>query len=76
MKASTRQFPAMIARFWQFVLLFAVVRVAIGIVFIVMAGRDDAAWSLRATVIVALAALVCFVVAMAVRRWAPPRRIS
>ena len=74
MMSAFRSFSAKLRRLWQFVLLFAVLRIAVGVVILALAGRDDTAWGLRATALVLLAAVVCFAVALAVRRWAPPRR--
>lgn len=74
MMSAFRSFGARLRRLWQFVLLFAVLRIGAGVVILAFAGRDDTAWGLRATALVLLAAVVCFAVALAVRRWAPPRQ--
>lgn len=64
---------ATLRRVLQALVLFALFRIAVGVVLIATSGAD-AAWSLRLTIIAAIAALVCLGAALAVRAWAPPRR--
>lgn len=73
MRARFGRYSATLRRIWQVLVLFAVLRLGMGLTLIIIAGRDDAAWSLRLTIIAALAAIVCFGSALAVRAWSPPR---
>lgn len=61
-------------RIWQALVLFAIFRIAMGIALLAFTGRDNAAWSLRLSVIAAIATVACLGAALAVRAWAPPRR--
>jgi hypothetical protein len=54
-------------------LLFAVARVALGIVMIAFFERDSVAWSYQMTLLLAAGLALCIVAAYAVRRWSPPR---
>ena len=64
----------MVRRAWQFVVLFAIVRLAAGIALVALGGGF--AWSVEVTAICAGAVIVYLLVALAVRRWAPPRGAS
>jgi len=63
-------------RVMEIILLFAIVRVIVGVTMIALFNRDAVAWGIELTLIVALTFAVCVGVALAVRRWSPPRRVS
>jgi hypothetical protein len=65
---------AKVQRLWRLLVLFLVLRLVVGVIFIAWSGA--VAWSMELTLIVAAAVLVYVLVALAVRRWAPPRRAS
>ena len=58
-------------RLWHLLILFLVLRLVAGLVLVAI---DGAAWSIELTLITAAAVAVYAAVALAVRRWAPPRR--
>jgi hypothetical protein len=58
-------------RLWDLLILFLVLRLAAGVLLVAI---DGAAWSIELTLIVAAAVAIYALVALAVRRWAPPRR--
>lgn len=61
---------------FQIIVLFAVLRLAAGLAMIVLFERDAVAWGGEVTLIVAAAVVVCLLVALAVRRYSPPRGAS
>lgn len=62
---------ARLRRLWHLLILFLVLRLGAGVVLVAL---DGAAWSIELTLIVAAAVAIYALVALAVRRWAPPRR--
>ena len=56
----------------QLIIAFAVARVIAGLMIIAFFSRDSVAWGYEVTLIVAVCVAVCLLVALAVRRWAPP----
>ncbi len=63
-------------RVMEIILLFALVRVIVGVAMIALFNRDAVAWGIELTLIVGAAFAVSIGVALAVRRWSPPRRVS
>jgi hypothetical protein len=62
-----------VRKLWHLLVLFLILRLLAGIVMIIFDG--GIARSLELTVIIAAAVLVYGLVALAVRQWAPPRRV-
>ncbi len=58
------------------VVLIAVVRIGAGLAVIALFDRDAVAWGPEVTAIVVAAVAVPVLVALAVRRWSPRRRVS
>jgi hypothetical protein len=69
-----RRIAAQLRRLWRLLVLFVVLRLAAGVALIAVDGGVAA--GIELTLIVAAAVAVYGAVALAVRRWAPPRRIS
>lgn len=65
---------SILQRVMEIILLFALVRVIVGVTMIALFNRDAVAWGIELTLIIALAFAVSILVALAVRRWSPPRR--
>ena len=74
MRDRLSRYSPTLSRVLQVLVLFALLRIAMGVTLIAIAGRGDAAWGLRLTIIAAIATVVCLGAALAVRAWAPPRR--
>ena len=58
----------------SFIVLFCVARLLAGVLAIAFLDRDSVAWGLEMTIITAVAVAACLFAALAVRRYAPPRR--
>ena len=65
---------AQLRRSFRLVVLFCVLRFVVGIGAIVVFERDSIAWGYELTAIVLAMLAVYVLVALAVRRWAPPCR--
>jgi hypothetical protein len=65
---------ARIRRLWGLVVLFVVLRLLLGVAFIAFNGGIARSYEL--TLLCLIAVVVYVGVALAVRRWAPPRRAS
>ncbi len=76
MLTTGRRAFSMLQRVMEIILLFALVRIIVGVAMIALFNRDAVAWGIELTLIVALAFAVSIAVALAVRRWSPPRRAS
>lgn len=74
MHEALRSIASKLQRLWRILILFLVLRLIAGLVLI--AFDDSFAWGIELTLILAVAVTVCLLVALAVRRWAPPRRAS
>jgi membrane protein YdbS with pleckstrin-like domain len=74
MRDALRFVSAKLQRLWRLLILFLVLRLIAGLVLV--AFNDSFAWSIELTAIVVVGVAVYVLVALAVRRWAPPRRIS
>ncbi|MEX2226697.1 MAG: hypothetical protein WEB52_09640 [Dehalococcoidia bacterium] len=57
-------------------LVFAIARLLAGIIIITFVERDAVAWTWGLTLLMAAGIAICFGAALAVRRWAPPRRAN
>ena len=68
-----RRAGAIADRVFRFILLFAVVRIIVGVAAIAFFDRGAFAWGPELTIIVAVAAVVYLAVALCVRRWSSPR---
>jgi hypothetical protein len=66
-------FTSRIQRIFRLVVLFCVLRVAAGLAAILLFDRDAMAWGVELTLIVVAMLAIYLLVALAVRRWAPPR---
>jgi hypothetical protein len=64
-------FTATAQRWWRILILFLVARLAAGLALLAYDG--GIAWSMELTLLVAACVAVYVLVALAVRRWAPPR---
>jgi hypothetical protein len=73
MRARWHAFTSTIQRMWRLVLLFCVLRIVVGVASLLLFNRDAVAWGLELTLIVAAMLGVYVLVALAVRRWSPPR---
>jgi hypothetical protein len=69
-----RSIAATIQRWWRLLVLFLILRLGVGVA--LLAFDADFARGIELTVIVAASLAVYLLVALAVRRWAPPRRSS
>jgi hypothetical protein len=67
---------AKVRRVFRLIVLFCVLRLAVGVAMIAIFDRDAIAWGPELTVIVVAALVIYVLVALAVRRWARPRAIS
>lgn len=65
---------AKLQRLWRLLILFLVLRLIAGAVLV--AFDDGFAWGIELTLIVGAAIAIPVLVALAVRRWAPPHRTS
>jgi hypothetical protein len=61
-------------RWWRLLILFLVLRLLVGVVMLVF--DDSFALSVELTLIIAASLAVYILVALAVRRWSPPRRAN
>ena len=68
-----RRSTALFDRVLRIFLIFAVARIAAGIVTIAFFDRDAVAWGIELTMIIGVAVAVYVIVALCVRRWAPSR---
>jgi membrane protein implicated in regulation of membrane protease activity len=69
-----RAFTSKFQRLFRLVILFCVLRFVIGIAFLLVFDRSAVAWGPELTAIVVVVVAVYVLVALAVRRWSPPRR--
>ena len=74
MLARWRAFSSKIRRLFRLVVLFCVLRFVVGIAFLLVFDRGAVAWGPELTVVVVAIVAVYVLVALAVRRWSPPRR--
>ena len=68
-----RGFTGRVQRVFRLIVLFCVLRVVIGLAVLLLFNRDAIAWGPELTVLVIAIAAVYVGVALAVRRWSPPR---
>jgi hypothetical protein len=68
-----RSFGATLRRWWHLLILFLVLRLIAGVVLLFF--DDNFAWGIELTLAVIAAIAVYVLVALAVRRWSPPRRV-
>jgi hypothetical protein len=54
---------------------FAVARIILGVIVIAFFDRDAVAWSYQLSALLAIAIVLSFLAAVAVRRWSPPRNV-
>lgn len=76
MDNALRRMSAGVQRLVSLVVLFCVLRLAVGVIIIALFERDAVAWGFEVTLIVLAAFTACLLTALAVRRWAPPHRVS
>jgi hypothetical protein len=69
-----RRLVALAQTFGRIVLLFVILRLVAGVIIIAFFDRDAVAWGYEVTAILAGVIVVCLLAALAVRRYAPPRR--
>lgn len=74
MRESLRSASAKLQRLWRLLIIFLILRLVAGIV--VVAFNDGFAWGIELTLITAATVVIPVLVALAVRRWAPPHRTS
>jgi len=74
MRDALRSVSAKLQRLWRLLILFLVLRLIAGVVLV--AFDDGFAWGIELTLIVGAAIVIPVLVALAVRRWAPPHRTS
>ncbi len=74
MRDRLRSFGSTMRRWWRLLVLFLVLRLLVGAVMLVF--DDSFAWSFQLTLIIVVSLAVYILVALAVRRWSPPRRAS
>lgn len=74
MRNVLRSASAKVQRLWRLLILFLLLRLIAGVV--VVAFDDGFAWGIELTLITGAAVVIPVLVALAVRRWAPPRRTS
>ena len=74
MRDALRSLSAKLQRLWRLLILFLVLRLLAGVVLI--AFDDGFARGIELTLIVGAAIVIPVLVALAVRRWAPPHRTS
>jgi hypothetical protein len=67
-----RRASTFLSRVATVIVIFCLLRIAVGIGLLAFA--DNGAWGMEATLILAAAVVICLAVALAVRRWSPPRR--
>lgn len=70
-----RRLTSGVRRLVSLLLLFAVLRIIVGVVAIALFERDAIAWGIELTLIVLAVFAACLLAALAVRRWSP-RRLS
>jgi hypothetical protein len=70
---SLRRTGARIRRVFRLIVLFIVLRMIAGVAMIALFRRDAVAWGPELTAITVGVFAVCIGVALAVRRWSPPR---
>ncbi len=74
MHDALRSLFAKLQRLWRLLVLFLVLRLIAGVALVAI--DDGFAWGTELTLIVGAAIVIPILVALAVRRWAPPRRTS
>jgi hypothetical protein len=74
MRNALRSAATTTQRVWRLLILFLLLRLAAGLALLAVDG--DFARGIELTVIVAVSLALYLVVALAVRRWAPPRRAN
>lgn len=72
MRNALRSVGATMQRWWRLLILFLVLRLAAGLALLAFDGGF--AWSIELTLLIAFSFAVYVLVALAVRRWSPPRR--
>jgi hypothetical protein len=74
MRDALRSVSAKLRQLWRLLVFFLVLRLIAGVV--LLAFDDGFAWGIELTLIVGAAIVIPVLVALAVRRWAPPHRTS
>jgi hypothetical protein len=74
-RAQWQRYQRLASRIFGILVLLAVVRIVTGLVLAAMAD-DVSAWGVPATIITVFVVVVCLLVGLAVRLWAPPRRVN
>ena len=73
MLARWHAFTSKIQRLFRLVVLFCIMRFIVGIAFLLIFNRGAVAWGPELTAVVVAMVAVYVLVALAVRRWSPPR---
>ena len=73
MSARWRTFTSKVQRLFRLIVLFCILRFVVGIAVLVFFDRDAIAWGPELTFVVIAMLAVYVLVALAVRRWSPPR---
>jgi membrane protein implicated in regulation of membrane protease activity len=73
MRARWHSIAAKIQRLFRLVVLFIVLRLVVGIAVLLFFDRGAVAWGWPMTLVVLAMLAVYVLVALAVRRWSPPR---
>ena len=73
MLARWHAFASKIQRLFRLIVLFCVLRFIVGIGFLLIFNRGAIAWGPELTAVVVAMVAVYVLVALAVRRWSPPR---
>ena len=66
-----RRLTSGVRRLVSLLLLFAVLRIVVGVAVIALFERDAVAWGIEATLIALAVFAACLLAALAVRRWSP-----
>ena len=74
MMKAWRGFTGRVQRIFRLIVLFCVLRFAVGLGALLLFDRDAVAWGPELTVLVIAIVAVYVGVALAVRRWSPPHR--
>ena len=73
MRARWHTFTSKIQRLFRLVVLFCILRFVVGIGVLLFFDRGSVAWGPELTAVVVAMLAVYVLVALAVRRWSPPR---
>ena len=65
-----------IRRIFRILVLFAVLRLILGVAIILLFDREAVAWGYEATLVVVASSVVCMAVGLSVKRWSPRRGIG